>query len=63
MQVKLIRLVGMMLVVFIRHDLAQHLCDVSAETVGTGILGMMVSYDVHVSNPFTLFFLFYLHYW
>ena len=41
-QVKLIRLVGMMLVVFVRVELVEHLYDVMWSTVGTGILGMMV---------------------
>ena len=41
-QVKLIRLVGIMLVVFVRTELVDHIYDVMWDTVGTGILGMMV---------------------
>ncbi len=42
-QVKLIRLVGMMLVVFIQEKLVNRIYDVEASQVGTGIMGMLVS--------------------
>jgi phosphatidylinositol-bisphosphatase len=41
-KVKLIRLIGMMLVVFVKRDLVEFVTNVSACTVGTGILGKMV---------------------
>lgn len=39
--VKLIRLVGMMMIVFIKEELAEHVKNVAAETVGTGIMGKL----------------------
>lgn len=40
-KIKLIRLIGMMLVVFIKKELEQFVFNISAETVGTGILKMV----------------------
>jgi hypothetical protein len=39
-----VRLVGIMLVVYIRESLCSHIYDVSDKTVATGLLGMMVSF-------------------
>ncbi|XP_044142990.1 type II inositol 1,4,5-trisphosphate 5-phosphatase isoform X2 [Bufo gargarizans] len=40
-KIKLIRLVGIMLLLYVRKDLAGHVSEVEAETVGTGIMGRM----------------------
>ena len=40
--VKLVRLVGMMLIVFIKKELLPYVSQVCEEKVGTGILGKMV---------------------
>ncbi|XP_053209515.1 inositol polyphosphate 5-phosphatase OCRL-like isoform X2 [Panonychus citri] len=40
-KVKLVRLIGMMLIVFVKRELEEHVSNVASETVGTGILGKM----------------------
>lgn len=42
-QVKFIRLVGIMLLLYVKQEHAAHISEVEAETVGTGIMGRMVS--------------------
>ncbi|KAM3933388.1 type II inositol 1,4,5-trisphosphate 5-phosphatase isoform 1-T1 [Leptodactylus fuscus] len=40
-KIKLIRLVGIMLLLYVKKDLASYVSEVEAETVGTGIMGRM----------------------
>lgn len=44
-QVKLVRLVGIMLLLYVKADLALNISEVEIETVGTGIMGRMVRID------------------
>lgn len=42
---KLVRLVGIMLLLYVKADLALNISEVEIETVGTGIMGRMVRID------------------
>ena len=46
LQVKLIRLVGIMLIVFVRDELSVNIQLMAYDTVATGIMGMMVSVNI-----------------
>lgn len=41
-QVKLVRLVGIMLLMYVKAEHAAHISEVEAECVGTGVMGRMV---------------------
>ena len=53
-QIKHIRLVGMLLVVYVRDKHVEFVQDVEAQMAGTGLMGMMVSSAVDVSIPVSL---------
>ena len=46
LQLKLVRLVGMMLVVFVRKNISNNIRGMRAGTIGTGIMGMMVGVGI-----------------
>lgn len=55
--IKLVRLVGMMLIVFVKEELKQHVTEVHSEVVGTGLMGKMgnkgavaIRLDLHNSS-------------
>ena len=53
-QVKLIRLVGIMLLLYVKQEHAAYISEVEAETVGTGIMGRMVSSWLVQGGPWSL---------
>ena len=65
---KLIRLVGIMLLLYVKQEHAEYISEVEAETVGTGIMGRMVSFPAGTCGmwralvPKVFFFFFLLPY-
>lgn len=47
LQIKLVRLVGIMLLFYVKTEHAEYISEVEAETVGTGIMGRMVRLPTH----------------
>jgi len=43
-KISLVRLVGMMLIVFIKNKHIDHVKNIATDTVGTGIMGKLVSF-------------------
>lgn len=47
----LVRLVGMMLIVFVKNKHMDHVKNVATDTVGTGIMGKLVNCYLNILKP------------
>lgn len=47
-KISLVRLVGMMLIVFVKNQHIEHVKNIATDTVGTGIMGKLVRFSLNI---------------